>query len=103
MLTDIHFKFTNIMEKIIREKFQQAESELEKAKYYKEMLELPPKKENWNIQDNAEEKMMVHIKKTLEIMSEVDTLMEGLHIFQDGLIYRLLMEKGTVRRTVKVD
>lgn len=103
MLTDINIKFTNMIEKIIKDMFQRAEAELKKAIYYKEMLELPSKKENWNIQENAEDKMMEHTKNTLTLMGEVDVLMDGLRVFQDGLIYRLTKETGIVRKTVKVE
>jgi len=101
MLTDLNAKFMNMIEEIIREKYQHAEAELEKAKHHKELLELPPKKENWSAQENAEEKMMEHIKKTLQIMAEVDILMDGLLVFQDGLTYRRLREKGTIRKSVR--
>lgn len=103
MLTDINIKFTNMIEKIVKDMFQRAEAELKKAVYYKEMLELPPKKENWSIQENADDKMMEHTKNALALMAEVDVLMDGLRVFQDGLIYRLMKETGIVRKAVKVD
>jgi len=92
MPTDINIQFTNAMEKIIKEIMQRAETELGKAKHYKEMLELPSKRENWSIQENADKKMMEHTKKTLTLMGEIGVLMEGLRIFKDGLTYRLLKE-----------
>lgn len=92
MLTDLNIRFTNAITKIVDETMQRAETELKKARYYKEMLELPAKKENWSIQDSADEKMMDHTKKTLTLMGEIGVLMEGLKVFQDGLIYRLLKE-----------
>lgn len=101
-ITDINIKFINAMEKIIKEIMQHAETELEKAKYYKEMLELPSKRENWSIQDGAEEKMMNHTKRVLELMSEMGVLMEGLHIFKDGLIYRMEKE-GIIKKTIRLE
>lgn len=92
MLTELNIRFTKLVEKTVADIMQRAETELEKAKYYKEILELPAKKENWSIQDSAEEKMMDHTKKTLALMGDIGVLVEGIKVFQDGLIYRLLKE-----------
>lgn len=101
-ITDINVKFTNAMEKIIKELMQRAGTELEKARYYKEMLELPSKRENWSIQENADKNMMEHMKKTLTLMGEMGVLMEGLHIFKDGLTYRLEKE-GIIKKPIRVE
>jgi len=102
MLTESNAKFVNVIEKIVKETMQRAEAELSKAKDYKEILDLPSKKENWEAQDGAEKKMMEHLKKVLVLMGEMSILTEGVNVFKDGLRYRELKEKGVVK-IVRID
>src|SRR3972149_4206282 len=102
LLTESNAQFVNVIEKIVKETMQRAEAELSKAKDYKEILDLPSKKENWEAQDGAEKKMMEHLKKVLVLMGEMSILTEGLNVFKDGLFYRELKEKGVVK-IVRID
>lgn len=90
MPTDMDLKFVKLMESIVRERTQHAEMELAKAKHHNEIMGLPPKKENWEAQDNAETKMMEHLTNVLTIMQENEVILHGIGVFQDGLIYREL-------------
>ena len=79
-----------------------AQIEIEKAKEYKDMLKLPPRKENWSAQENAEEKMDEHFTKAVSYFREVVILLKGIEIFRDGLIYRAMKTLKFLKRRNKV-
>ncbi len=96
---DPEMAFIDIIEHLAKQCVSNAESELKKTKEFKDMLELPSRKENWDIQENAELKLDEHFKKAMSYLQELVILTKGLETFRNGMIYNTM--KGSNR--VKVE
>jgi len=96
-MDDLETAFIDYMEKLAREAMENAELELLKMKETKEVLDLPPRKENWDAQENAEGNMGEHMTKLLSCLQEVSILTKGLEVFKDGLIYKSMKSSNKVK------
>ena len=74
-----------------------AEMELNKAKECRNILELPARKENWDIQENAQDDMTDHFKKAMIHLREVVILSTGLEVFKNGLVYNAMKASEKVK------
>jgi hypothetical protein len=83
-------KFADLLESIAEEKLELSKKFLESAREYKDILDLPSKKENWDIREDAEEKLDIYLQKTVQVLYDVAVITEGLAVFQEGLNYRKL-------------
>ena len=96
-MEDLEKEFVDYMEKLAREAMEGAELELLKMKETKEVLDLPPRKENWDAQENAEGNMGEHMTKLLSYLQEVSILTKGLEVFKNGLIYNAMKSSNKVK------
>ena len=83
---DLNKEFEKYIENLAREFVAKAGVEISKAKDSKDLLELPPKKENWDAIENAEEDVEEHFKKAMALLSKVVVLTRGLEVYRYGLI-----------------
>lgn len=98
-MEDLEKEFIDFIEKLARESMESAELELSKMKETKEILDLPPRKENWSAQENAEHGLEEHMTKVFSHLQEVAILTKGLEVFKNGLIYNAI--KGSDKVKVK--
>lgn len=96
-MEDLEKEFVDYMEKLARQAMENAELELLKMKETKEVLDLPPRKENWDAQENAEGNMGEHMTKLLSYLQEVSILTKGLEVFKNGLIYNAMKSSNKVK------
>ena len=95
-MEDLEQEFINFIEQLARESMESAELELSKMKETKEILDLPPRKENWSAQENAENSMGEHMTKVFSYLQEVAILTKGLEVFKNGLIYNAMKSSKKV-------
>ena len=101
---DLEKDFVHYIEHLAREAMKKAEMELMKLKECQEMLELPPRRENWSAQENAEDNMEEYMVKVFSYLQEVAILTKGLEVFKDGLIYEAMKDtKILKKKRYKVD
>ena len=96
-MEDLEKEFIDFIEQLARECMENAELELLKMKETKELLDLPPRKENWGAQENAENSMGEHMTKLLSYLQEVSILTKGLEVFKNGLIYNAMKNSNKVK------
>ena len=96
-MEDLEQEFINFIEQLARECMENAELELSKMKETKEILDLPPRKENWSAQENAENSMGEHMTKVFSYLQEVAILTKGLEVFKNGLIYNAMKSSNRVK------
>lgn len=96
-MKDLEKDFVDYMEKLAREAMENAELELLKMKETKEVLDLPPRKENWNAQEKAEDNMGEHMDKLLSYLQEISILTKGLEVFKNGLVYNAMKSSKKVK------
>ncbi len=94
-------EFLDYIEHLAREAMIKAEFELMKMKECKDILELPPRKENWGAQENAEDNMGEHMTKIFSYLQEVAMLTKGLEVFKDGLIYQGMKDTNMIKKRDK--
>lgn len=97
MHTDHATKFADLLANIAEEKLALSKKFLESAREYKDILDLPSKRENWDIRENAEEKLDSYLQKTIKALYDVAVITEGLAVFKDGLNYRKLKTDERVK------
>ncbi len=90
-------EFIDYIEHLTHKAISNAEIELKKTKEFKDMLELPSRKENWDVQDNAEVELDEHFKKVMLYLREVVILSQGLEVFRNGLIYNAMKASKKVK------
>jgi len=96
-MEDLETEFIDYIEQLAKEAMENAELELLKMKETKEVLDLPPRKENWSAQENAEYSMGEHMNKLFTHLQEVAVLTKGLEIFRNGLIYNAMKSSNKVK------
>lgn len=90
-------EFVDYIEHLNHQAVSNAEIEINKAKECRNMLELPARKENWDIKENAENDMTDHLKKAMIHLREVVILSTGLEVFKNGLIYNTMKSSKKVK------
>ncbi len=96
-MEDLEEEFVDFIEKLARECMEIAELELSKMKETKDILDLPPRRENWSAQENAENNMGKHLNKVFSSLQEVAVLTKGLEVFRNGLIYNAMKNSNKVK------
>ena len=96
-MEDLEQEFIDYIEHLAREAMECAELELSKMKETKEILDLPPRKENWSAQENAESSLGEHMTKVFSHLQEVAILTKGLEVFRNGLIYNAMKSSKKVK------
>jgi len=94
---ELEDEFISYIRNLANQAMKKAELELMKMKETKEVLELPPRKENWDIQENAEGNIGEHMDKIFSHLKEVAVLTKGLEIFKNGLIYNAMKASKKVK------
>lgn len=98
---DLEKEFVDYIEHLAREAMTKAEFELLKMKETKEVLDLPPRKENWSAQEKAEDTIGEHLEKVFSYLDEVAVLTKGLEVFKDGLIYQGMKDTKMIKKMKK--
>ncbi len=98
---DLEKEFVDYIEHLARECMENAELELLKMKETKEVLDLPPRKENWGAQEKAEDSMGEHLTKLYSYLQKVSILTKGLEVFKDGLICGKLKHTDIIKKRNK--
>ncbi len=96
-MEDLEQDFIDYIEQLARQAMESAELELSKMKETKEILDLPPRKENWSAQENAENSLGEHMTKVFYYLQEVAVLTKGLEVFKNGLIYNAMKSSKKVK------
>ena len=96
-MEDLEKEFVDFIEQLARESMESAELELSKMKETKDILDLPPRKENWSAQENAENSMGEHMTKVFNHLQEVAILTKGLEVFRHVLIYNSMKSSKKVK------
>jgi hypothetical protein len=94
---DLEDEFIDYIEHLAEQAVSNTEMELKKARECKDVLELPARKENWDIQENAEQDLDEHLKKVMLYLREVAILSQGLETFKNGLIYKRMKLSNKVK------
>lgn len=94
---ELEDEFISYIRNLANQAMKKAELELMKMKETKEVLELPPRKENWDIQENAEGDIEEHMVKVFLYLKEVAVLTKGLETFRNGLIYNAMKASKKVK------
>ena len=94
---DLEQDFIDYIEHLAHQAISNAELELKKTKECKDMLELPRRKENWDMQENAEEDLDEHYKKVMLYLKEVAILSQGMEVYKNGLIYKRMKLSNKVK------
>ncbi len=94
---DLEDKFITYIKNLAHEAMDKAELELMKMKETKEVLDLPSRKENWNVQEGAEEGIETHMSKIFSYLKEVAILTKGLETFKNGMIYNAMKDSKKVK------
>lgn len=94
---DFEQEFIDYIEHLVNQAISNTEMELKKARECKDMLELPARKENWDMQENAESDLDEHFKKVMLYLREIMILSRGLETFKDGLIYNRMKLSNKVK------
>lgn len=97
VMEDLEKEFVDYIEQLAREAMENAELELLKMKETKEVLDLPPRKENWSAQENAEENMEERMTKLYSYLQKVSILTKGLEVFRNGMIYNAMKSSKKVK------
>jgi len=98
---DLEREFVDYIEHLARQAMKKAELELMKMKECKDILELPPRKENWGAQENAEDNMGEYMNKIFSYLQEVAMLTKGLEVFKDGLLYGGMKDTKMIKKRDK--
>ena len=98
---DLEKEFVDYIEHLAREAMIKAEFELTKLKECRDILELPPRKENWSAQENADDNMAEHMTKIFSYLQEVAILTKGLEVFKYGLIYEKMKDTKMIKKRDK--
>lgn len=96
-MDDLEMAFIDVIERLAKQCVSNAESELKKTREFKDMMELPSRKENWDIQENAELELDEHFKKAMSYIKELIILTEGLKTFKNGMIYNTMKNSNKVK------
>ena len=94
---ELEDEFIHYIQDLANQSMKKAELELMKMKETKEVLKLPPRRENWDIQENAENDIEEHMIKVFSYLKEVAVLTKGLEIFKNGLIYNAMKASKKVK------
>jgi len=94
---DLDDEFIKYVKSLAHEAMDKAELELMKMKEAKEVLDLPSRKENWDIQENAEGGIETHMSKIFSYLREVAILTKGLETFKNGMIYNAMKDSKKVK------
>jgi len=94
---DLEQEFIDYIEHLAHQAVSNAELELKKTKECKDMLELPSRKENWDMQENAESDLGEHFEKVMLYLREVAILSQGLETYKNGLIYKRMKLSDKVK------
>jgi len=94
---ELEDEFINYIKDLAGQAMKKAELELMKMKETKEVLELPSRRENWDIQENAEGDIEERMFKIFSHLKEVAILSKGLEIFRNGLIYNAMKASKKVK------
>ena len=94
---DLEQEFIDYIEHLAHQAVSNAELELKKTKECKDMLELPSRKENWDMKENAESDLDEHYKKVVLYLREVAILTQGLDTYKNGLIYNRMKLSNKVK------
>lgn len=94
-------EFVKYIKNLANQAMKKAELELMKMKETKDVLDLPPRKENWDIQENAENDIEERMVKVFSYLEEVAVLTKGLEVFKDGLIYGKLKVTNIIKKRKK--
>jgi len=98
---ELEDEFVKYIKNLANQAMKKAELELMKMKETKEVLDLPPRKENWDIQENAENDIEERMEKVFSYLEEVAVLTKGLEVFKDGLIYGKLKVTNIIKKRKK--
>ncbi len=90
-------EFIECIKKLAHKAMDNAELELMKMKETKEVLELPSRKENWDIQENRKEGIEKGMSKIFSYLKEVAILTKGLETFKSGMIYNSMKDSKKVK------
>jgi uncharacterized protein len=94
---DLEEEFIDYIEHLAHQAVSNTEMELRKARECKNMLELPSRKENWDIQENAEREFDEHFKRAMSYLREVVVLSQGMDTYKNGLIYKKMKLSNKVK------
>lgn len=94
---DLYDEFIEYIKNLAHKAMDNAELELMKMKERKEALDLPSRKENWDIQENAEAGIETHMSKIFSYLKEVAILTKGLETFKNGMIYDAMKDSKKVK------
>ena len=94
---DLEEEFIDYIEHLAHQAVANTEMELRKARECKNMLELPSRKENWDIQENAERDLDEHFKRAMSYIREVVVLSQGMDTYKNGLIYKAMKASKKVK------
>ena len=98
---ELEDEFVKYIKNLANQAMKKAELELMKMKETKEVLDLPSRKENWDIQENAENDIEERMGKVFSYLEEVAVLTKGLEVFKDGLIYGKLKVTNIIKKRKK--
>lgn len=101
IMEELEKEFLDYIEHLAKEAMSKAEFELTKLKECQDLLELPPRKENWGAQEKAEGGMEEHMVKVFSYLEEVAVLTKGLEVFKNGLIYGNLKDTNIIKKRKK--
>ena len=101
-IEDAEREFVDYIEHLAKEAMRRAELELIKIKECGDVLDLPPRKENWSAQESAEDDMLEHMNKVFSYLKEVGILTRGLQVFKDGLLYEALKNTDKLKKRVEI-
>jgi len=94
---ELEDEFVNYIKNLANQAMKKAELELMKMKETRDVLDLPPRKENWDAQENAEGDIEERMGKVFYHLKEVAVLTKGLEIFKNGLIYNSMKSSKKVK------
>jgi len=95
-------EFVDYIEHLAKEAMRGAELELMKVKECGDILDLPPRKENWSAQESAEDDMLEHMKRVFSYLKEAGILTRGLEVFKDGLLYDALKSTDKLKKRMEI-
>ncbi len=97
MEEDLEQAFIEYIEHLANQAVNNTEIELKKAREKKDLLELPARKENWDIQEKADIDIDEHFKRAMSYLKEIVILTKGLETYKNGLIYNKMKGSNKVK------
>ena len=94
---DLDQEFIDYIEHLAQQAIHNAEMELNKVRECKDLLELPQRKENWEVMETADTEIDEHMKKAMSHLREVVTLTRGIETFKNGMIYNRMRDSNKVK------